>query len=223
MDPYLEAPYIWPDVHASLVNGISTELNQTLPRPYYADNAHRFYAPIEGDLGRFKHHFVEVRDSKQRHRLVTQIEFLSPEIKQSGPDRDAYRAKRDEIFDSDVNLIELDLLRGGERVMPEVQYDPSTDYIVRINRACRRAGGRIFEVFTITLREPLPCIPVPLKEGEPDVPLDLQHVFNRVYDRGPYRRGAVDYEGPTDPPLSGADAAWAEQLLKGPDPAAPGS
>ncbi|MBV8077286.1 MAG: DUF4058 family protein, partial [Planctomycetaceae bacterium] len=36
MDPYLEAPYIWPDFHDRLASEISGHLNQTLPNPYYA-------------------------------------------------------------------------------------------------------------------------------------------------------------------------------------------
>jgi hypothetical protein len=36
MDPYLEAPAIWPDFHNALAGEIRGALNQTLPRPYYA-------------------------------------------------------------------------------------------------------------------------------------------------------------------------------------------
>src|SRR3954464_4037517 len=36
MDPYLEAPDIWPDFHNRLATRISDELNESLPRPYYA-------------------------------------------------------------------------------------------------------------------------------------------------------------------------------------------
>jgi hypothetical protein len=46
--------------------------------------------------------------------------------------------------------------------------------------------------------------------------LDLQHAFNRAYDSGPYRRGAVDYTAPPQPPLTAEAAAWAEQALREP-------
>src|SRR3954470_23584981 len=36
MDPYLEAPAIWPDFHDALAGEIRGALNQTPPRPYYA-------------------------------------------------------------------------------------------------------------------------------------------------------------------------------------------
>jgi hypothetical protein len=45
------------------------------------------------------------------------------------------------------------------------------------------------------------------------MPLDLQYVFNRTHDTGPYRRGAVDYSAPPPAPrLSAEDAAWAAEL-----------
>ncbi len=36
MDPYLEAPDIWPDFHDAFASEIRALLNQTLPAPYYA-------------------------------------------------------------------------------------------------------------------------------------------------------------------------------------------
>ena len=69
-----------------------------------------------------------------------------------------------------------------------------------------------YEVFPIRLAEPLPCISVPLRE-KLEIPLDLQFVFNHVYDDGPYRRGAVNYSEAPVPPLEGSSAAWAEELL----------
>src|SRR4051812_14006476 len=36
MDPYLEAPAIWPDLHDALAGEIRNELNHSLPSPYYA-------------------------------------------------------------------------------------------------------------------------------------------------------------------------------------------
>jgi hypothetical protein len=72
-----------------------------------------------------------------------------------------------------------------------------------------------YPIFPIGLREWLPCIPVPLKETEEEVTLDLQFAFNRAYDTGPYRRGAVDCAGePPEPPLTEEDTAWAAELTR---------
>ncbi len=122
---------------------------------------------------------------------------------------------------SDANLIELDLLRSGERLLASLELQawianqqPPPDYLVLVNRAWKRADGVCaFQIFPVQLVEPLPCISVPLRPGQDEVPLDLQFAFNRVYDTGPYRRGAVNYGQPPEPPLVGDQVAWAEQLL----------
>src|SRR5439155_25957094 len=36
MDPYLEAPSIWPDFHEAFAGELRRELNARLPTPYYA-------------------------------------------------------------------------------------------------------------------------------------------------------------------------------------------
>ena len=58
-------------------------------------------------------HFVEIRDVANSV-IVTVIEVLSPTIK-AGEGRTDYLRKRRAILNSDVNLVELDLLRDGLR------------------------------------------------------------------------------------------------------------
>jgi len=67
-------------------------------------------------------------------KLVTAIELLSPANK-VGENLVKYQQKRTRIIQSDVHLIEIDLLRGGHRPGPEVN-TPSidTDYIILSNR-----------------------------------------------------------------------------------------
>ena len=49
MDPYLEAPDIWPDFHDALAGEIRGELNRVLPKPYYARLEMRPEIGIVGD------------------------------------------------------------------------------------------------------------------------------------------------------------------------------
>jgi len=170
-----------------------------------------------------RHLFVEIRDPTRGHKLVTLIEIVSPSNKRPGRDRKAYARKQREVIESDASLIELDLLRAGRRVLTDLglaamieHLKPKPTYVVLVNRAWRRGAGMITcQVFPIGLREPLPCIAVPLKQGEDEIPLDLQYVFDRAYDTGPYRRGAVDYAGPVPAPaLDEQDAAWASELTR---------
>jgi len=168
-----------------------------------------------------RHHFVEIRDGSRGHALVTLIEIASPSNKRPGPDRRAYVAKQQDILDSDTSLVEIDLLRAGEPLLggPQIvesaeRLEPCPDYLVGISRAWERGPNLDYELFPIKLEDPLPCIPVPLREGEPEVPLDLQYAFNQVYDGGPYARGAVDYGAPPDPPVRPELAEWLAGCLE---------
>src|SRR5262249_25122522 len=49
-------------------------------------------------------------------QVVTVIEVLSPANKRSGEGRRSYMEKRDHVLGSQTNLVELDLLRAGERM-----------------------------------------------------------------------------------------------------------
>jgi hypothetical protein len=170
-----------------------------------------------------RHLLVEIRDPTRGHKLVTLIEIVSPSNNRPGQDREAYARKQREVLESDASLVELDLLRGGRRIVTDVglaerieRLKPKPAYVVLVNRVWKRGGGLITcQVFPFGLRDLLPCIAVPLKEGEPEVLLDLQDIFNRAYDTGPYRRGAVDYAGPVPAPaLDPDDAAWAAELTR---------
>jgi hypothetical protein len=173
---------------------------------------------VAADVEPIEHHFVEIRDAANDHRLVTLIEIVSPSHKRPGPDREAYLQKQREVLASDANLVEIDLLRDGMRLLPGpgllewIQQQPlRVDYVTSVSRAWRRDR---FQLYASHLRHRLPVVGVPLGESEPPVPLDLQYAVNQAYDRGPYRRGAVDYRRPPDPPLPPEDAAWAEELLR---------
>ncbi len=166
-----------------------------------------------------RHQFVEIRDAVRGHKLITLIEIVSPSNKRAGPDRRAYEVKQREVLESDVNLIELDLLRGGRRLLPypdleQAVHQLDRDYLILVNRHLQRVDAWIDYVFyPVSLRERLPCIPVPLAGDDPDVPLDLQIVLQQVYHRALYLR-MLDYTLPPNPPLSEQDAAWADECLR---------
>jgi hypothetical protein len=153
---------------------------------------------------------IEIR-SVTHDTLITSIELLSPANKRPGTDgADAYETKRQEIFQSGVHLLEIDLLRGGVR--PRLaQPLPTTSYFVFLSRAYRRP---LVDVWPIALRDTIPVVPVPLTYPDPDVPLDLNRILHQVYRNARYER-RIDYR--TDPPppaLSPDDAAWLDEQLK---------
>jgi hypothetical protein len=163
---------------------------------------------LETPMPRFVPHFnVQIRDREKR-RLVTSIEFLSPTNKR-GRGRKKYLAKRGRILSSTAHLMEIDLLRQGQRV-PMVRPLPPASYFVFLSRTEERP---MTEIWPISLRDALPVVPVPLLPGDADVPLDLQSALNNIYDQVGYDL-AVDYGKPPEVPLSEEEAAWAGELLK---------
>jgi hypothetical protein len=66
--------------------------------------------------------------------------------------------------------------------------------------------------YTLSIRDPLPTIPVPLRPGDPEPTLPLNQLLHDLYDRARYDL-AIDYSQPPVPPLHDADMAWARQLL----------
>jgi hypothetical protein len=124
--------------------------------------------------------YVEVRDRRSRE-LVTVVALLSPANKQPGPDREQYLAKRMEVLNGPVHLVEIDLLRGGPPMPAGGR--PECAYSVLVSRAERRLDA---EFWPISLRERLPEIPIPVRASDPDARLDLQAVLDRIYDDAGY-------------------------------------
>jgi hypothetical protein len=159
---------------------------------------------------RVREAFLTIRP-RGAEEVVAIIELLSPANKRRGADgRREYLEKREAVLESDTHLIELDLLRGGER-LPTVEPLPPGDYYALVCRGKRRPRA---EVYAWSLRRPLPPVPVPLAHKDPDASLDLGALFTSAYDRAGYDY-SLDYRRRPDPPLSEADAAWARPLLPG--------
>ncbi|HYE21637.1 MAG TPA: DUF4058 family protein [Tepidisphaeraceae bacterium] len=145
-------------------------------------------------------------------RLVTVVEYLSPTNKLPGRDRDDFKRKRDELWRAGVNVVEIDLLRVGawrDLLRPFVApRHAESEYRVVGWRVHPR---RRVELYPLGIRDRLPRIPVPLREGDPDTVLDLQAAVDEVYRGGRYDR--TDYRRPCEPPLGAELSDWANGLL----------
>ena len=108
-----------------------------------------------------------------------------------------------------VNLVEIDLLRGGER-MPMLEPWPESAYAILVGRANEHNRCRVWPV---ALRQRLPLIPVPLARPDPDIMLDIQPMIGTIYKRSRYAQ-SIDYARPADPPLPPDDAAWLTKRLR---------
>ena len=121
--------------------------------------------------------------SLPNRELVTVIELLSPANKRVGADgRHEYLRKREQILQSAVHLVEIDLLLKGER-LPTVEPLPEGDYYAFVSRSEYRPA---VEVYHWRRDEPMPTIPIPLLRKDGEVYLDLQAVYEQTYERARY-------------------------------------
>jgi len=156
---------------------------------------------------------IEIVDARAGSKLVTAIELLSVSNKRPGSGMEKYRQKQSEVVAAEANLVEIDLLRAGERVflcpIENIPPDHRTQYQVCVYRQCNPSG---YEIYRVPLRERLPVIRIPLRVGDDDVTLDLQALIDQTYDKAAY--DFLDYSTGPVPPLAPDDAAWADLLLK---------
>jgi hypothetical protein len=248
MDPYLEAPSIWPDVHTNLMTIFREQLAPLLAPKYLAELETQVVidrvdddpevvlpdvsitrsdltggapsavavaapAPVEVRVPmdvptRLVEVYIRLRETS---RLVAVIELLSPVNKRRGTGRGEYIEKRRTFLKSQIHFIEIDLLRSHPR-MPFDDPLPAADYLIMVCKAGERPRC---SVWPISVRQPLPTIPIPLLAPDPPVPLDLGQALRTAYERARYDL-RVDYRKPPLPPLPTAEATWMETLLRSP-------
>lgn len=233
MNPYLERPSLWPDVHFELIRAIRSALMQVVASRYYVAVEERMYVsavspqtlagrsdaavigepqieesappytvpgepmtvfvPVEEET---RERFLEVREQGS-NRLITVIEVLSPANKRPGKGRTDYEAKRQTIFESATNLVEIDLLRAGE---PLTVYPlPQSDYRILVSRAWERPRSLLY---AFDLADAIPSVPVPLQEGDDEPVLDLGGLLRHIYADVRYDL-RIDYSvAPPNPPIT---------------------
>ena len=135
---------------------------------------------------------VEIRDAAN-NELITSIEIISP-VNKRQPDLTRYRQKRDRLYEVGVHLLEIDLLRRGQRPFTHPLI-PSCHYLITLTR---RFATKV-DVWPLQLADKLPVLPVPLREPDPDVVLDLGAVLTAVYDEAAYEL-SIDYSQSPPPP-----------------------
>jgi DUF971 family protein len=253
MDPYLEDPALWRDVHWRLITYAADALQPQLHPRYHVRIEERLYvaatardiypdvvllertaarkaepraAALQYDAptmtvalpsDEVSEGFLEIIDLARGGEVITVIEFLSPSNKLAGSESNRlYRQKQREVLSSHINLVEIDLLRQGEHTVA-VPLDllaqrglVSWHYLMSIHRAGERGK---FIVYTRTIRERLPRIPIPLAEDDQDAVLDVQRVLDQCYVNGYYAE-LIDYRAEPAVPLSQDDTAWVDALLR---------
>jgi hypothetical protein len=158
--------------------------------------------------------FIEIIDVGSGKRVVSVIEVVSMANKLPGDSQAKYLQKREELRAGGVSLVEIDLLRQGQRQFGVPYYripvTHRTTYQVLVRRGWQPSAT---EIYAVPLRQRLPIVKVPLRKTDADVPLDLQTLIEQCYRNGGYDAD-IDYRRDPDPPLLPDDDAWAENLLR---------
>lgn len=167
--------------------------------------------PHDVDVDRW----VQIIDARNGGKVITVIEVLSPWNKSPGRTNDQYMQKVEQYLSSDVNFVEIDLLRGSRRHLlvqhESLPAERRAEYLVCVNRPRRR---RTWEVYPLPLRQPLQTVMIPCRQTDTDVPLGLQPLIDQIYVEGGH--DDIDYDAPLDPPLSKDDRAWVLGLVAHP-------
>jgi hypothetical protein len=239
MNPYLENPELWSEVHFGLIAALARSLNAVITPKYRAAVEKRVYsdALLVGipDVSVFhkgadvapsnratvmlseplavtvpmmeevQERFLEIREVGTG-KVVTVVEVLSPKNKRSGEGKVKYDAKRQRILGSEVNLVEVDLLRTGEP--KPVAGGVLSDYRVLVSRADRRPAA---ELYAFNLKDAIPLFPLPLQLQDEEPVINLKELLDKVYQEAALDL-AIDYARQPIPPVSDNDFAWIQTL-----------
>jgi hypothetical protein len=223
---YIELPdtrraMYYPDVRVVERLGFSqaTSIAAAVAEPLAAEDSGNGHLITENplivhlDIEPMTESYVEIIDVKSGHRVITAIEVLSPTNKRPGEGQRLYLQKRADQHSAGVNTVEIDLLRGGQRILmlDAEQIPPShrTAYQVCVWRA--HQPGQV-AIYRLPLATRLPEVAIPLRPTDQDVVLDLQAIVEQCYRNGGY--DDIDYQDEPDPPLSPVDKLWADALLR---------
>jgi hypothetical protein len=192
-----------PDVSVAISASDRPTEPQTTSAVATAPLVQKVMLPIPQEI---KERYLEIRDVTSGV-LITAIELLSPKNKRAGEGRKQYESKRSMILSSLTHFVEIDLLRGGQP-MPLNNIQARSDYQILVSRSHQRPQA---DLYGFSIRDTLPTIPIPLA-NQKELSIDLQAVFNGVYQRSRYR-SRIDYQQPVPPPkLAAADEQWVQQL-----------
>lgn len=103
MDPYLESPELWPDVHHGLISEIQAKLNQEVRPRYHVRVENRVYISDENDPGRK----VIIPDLRV---AATHRSFASGSVHQSGQTAVAQPVVMTTLIDDEIHEAYLEVV-----------------------------------------------------------------------------------------------------------------
>lgn len=241
MDPYLEQPELWNQVHNRLIVAIADALTPQIVPSYHVSIEERVYASVDDSL------LVGVADiavaSKNKPtRATTALKQAEPakvrvpmplEITERFLEIKSTRT-REVVTVIEVLSPKNKRSKDGRQAYENkrLKIFASNTSLVEIDllragepmpiSAGAKADYYILvsrgyqrpdaDLYAFTVRDALPAFPVPLKQGDTEPVLDLQQLLHDIYERARFDL-VIDYSQPAKPPLSPEDTAWAWEIL----------
>lgn len=188
---------LWPTIHRRLIDAIAEQLQWPLALNFLVEVCDRHYygtdtGPMRGRHERrrvdgIEERFVAIRPSPIADRdivlsktqlwgeALTIIELCSPATKTRF--RDQRLQLRSQLIAQGINLVEVDLVRSGERWV-NVEKDRETDCCAFISRTTEPD----VEIITWRRDQPFPPIPIPINPQIQEVVFDLQAAISALDD-----------------------------------------
>jgi hypothetical protein len=243
MNPYLEQPELWYQIHNRLIIAIADELTPQIVPQYRVSIEERIYTTVETPL------LVGIADVSVTSRSGN-VATLSPEtlavpttvkVPMSEEITERYLEIRSVPSKEVICVIEVlspkNKRTGEGRTTYETKRQKilaSATHLVEIDLlrggepiplvdAAATSDYRVMvsrgyrrpyaDLYAFSLRDPMPIFPIPLKENESEPSVNLQRSINNIYQRTRLDL-EIDYSQPVRPKLSPEEMIWMKTILQ---------
>lgn len=239
MNPYLENPQLWSEVHFGLISVLARSLNAVITPKYRAAVEKRVYSDtlLVGipDVAVFQR---SSKITEPQQSVVTLSEPLVVTVPIVEETQERFLEIREVATGTVITVVEVLSPKNKRAGEGKVKYNAkrqavlnSTAHLVEIDllrtgEPMLMAGGmasdyRILvsrancrpaaDLYPFNLREPLPCFLLPLRPGDREPVIDLQAILKQTYEEAALDL-AINYTQPPIPPVSDDDFAWIQSL-----------
>lgn len=240
MNPYLEQPQLWQQVHNRLIVAIADEITPQVAPKYRVSIEERVYTSVEDLL------LVGIADVAVTRKGSTNPALTVPitePTKVGVPIPEQVTERFLEVKSTQtgaaVCVIEVLFPKNKRSQEGRKAYESKRQKILgsatslveidllRIGEPMPILGDvetdyRVLvsqgyrrpgaDLYAFGLKDSIPVFPVPLQEDDPPPVVDLQRLLNEVYQRARFDL-AIDYSQPVKPPPSPEEAAWISEIL----------
>jgi hypothetical protein len=243
MNPYLEAPALWSEVHSWLIVELARMLNQRITPKYRAAVEKRVYEEsiLVG--------IPDVSVVRQRSNLLSQPQSTTMTLSQpvlvalpeSETTIERYLEVREVATGEVVTVVEIlspknkrtgegrdQYLNKRQKVLGSQSHLVEIDLLRGGEALPMQDAGTshyrvlvsrveqrpIAELYPFNLRDRLPCFGLPLRSGDESVPIDLNVLMQMVYESAALDL-AIDYGQQPTPGLSQDDFDWVQKMVAG--------